>query len=133
MLNLFDEFLAGLSPVNLTADISDDMNIAVNWRQPDVIATDDNDTYYQLTRQCQPYELHNMTYIDNVTFTGKPVNTSCPYCKGFTCKIDLCLIQKHAPEKKYCAHVFKKMKNATEPPSMPPTLESVTVGTDRMV
>ena len=103
------------------------MNITVNWKQP-VTAIDVNDTYYQLTRQCQPYELHKSTYIDNITFAGKPVVTSCPYCKSFTCKIELCLMQKHTPGKKYCAHIFKKMKSTTEPPSMPPTIEKVIGG-----
>ena len=128
VLTLIDESLVvGLSPFNLTANVSDDMNITVNWKQP-VTAIDVNDTYYQLTRQCQPYELHKSTYIDNITFAGKPVVTSCPYCKSFTCKIELCLMQKHTPGKKYCAHIFKKMKSATEPPSMPPTIEKVIGG-----
>ena len=126
---MFDGFLVGLSPFNLTANVSDDMNITVNWKQP-VTATDVNDTYYQLTRQCQPYELHKSTYIDNITFTGKPVETSCPYCKGFICKIKLSLIQKHSPRKKYCANVFKKMRSFTEPPSMPPAVVKVIGGRD---
>ena len=130
MLNLFDEFLVGLSPANLRANVSDDINIAVNWKQPDVIASNGNDTYYQLIRQCQPYELHKSTYIDNITFADKPVKTSCPYCKGFICKIELCLIQKHPPGKKYCAYVFKKMTSTREPPSMPPTFVMVIGGRD---
>ena len=124
---IVESLVVGLSPFNLTATVSDDMNITVNWKQP-VTAIDVNDTYYQLTRQCQPYELHKSTYIDNITFAGKPVVTSCPYCKSFTCKIELCLMQKHTPGKKYCAHIFKKMKSTTEPPSMLPTIEKVIGG-----
>ena len=129
VFTLSDESLVvGLSPLNLTANVSDDMNITVNWKQPDNAATGDNDTYYQLKRQCQPYELHKSTYIDNITFAGKPVVTSCPYCKSFTCKIELCLMQKYTPGKKYCANIFRKMKSTTEPPSMPPTVVEVIGG-----
>ena len=42
---IVESLVVGLSPFNLTANVSDDMNITVNWKQP-VTAIDVNDTYY---------------------------------------------------------------------------------------